>query len=341
MRAALLTEIPAAGLELVDIAGPTPGPGEVLIEVAACGICGTDLHIMDGASYRPSLPFLLGHEPVGIVRATGRGADPSLRGRRIAPTLFVGDGTCDYCLAGDERLCSGLIGIIGVQSIPGGFAELLAFPAGQAVEIPSGLGDIEAASLVDGGATAANSVRELELLTVGSPASVRSALVVVIGAGPIGLLVAELVGRLGRPHVLVQPSQLRRMVAQAMGHDVVADLADVNQPVGVVIDCAGTIEALPWAIANLRPMGVFIAAGYGLTAPLNTAGIARKELKVTGVRSGRREDLESIFLAASEGRIQLPPVSTRPLSKINDALDDLRSHVVPGKMVVVPGLARG
>ena len=105
MMAALLTELPAVTLQLADLADPAAAPGEVIVSVSACGICGTDLHVMAGESYRPDLPFVLGHELVGtVVSAAGPAAAPWV-GRRVVPTLFIGCGSCSACGAGDERLC--------------------------------------------------------------------------------------------------------------------------------------------------------------------------------------------------------------------------------------------
>src|SRR4051812_22098778 len=125
MRAALLTTIPTQHLESGEIPDPTPGPGELVIEMLACGICGTDLHILDGKSYRPELPFVLGHEPVGRVVATGSSEDADWVGRRVTMTLFTGDGSCAWCRAGDERLCPNLVSITGVVRANGGFADRL------------------------------------------------------------------------------------------------------------------------------------------------------------------------------------------------------------------------
>ena len=121
-----------------------------------------------------------------------------------------------------------------------------------------------------------------------------------------------------------------------MGHLAVADLSEVDESASAVIDCAGDPRSVAWAIANLRPQGIFVAAGYEVAPALDTALIARKELVITGVRSGRRTDLEQILTLAASGAIRLPPISDYPLAEINAAIASLRAHDVPGKVVIRP-----
>src|SRR4051812_17963206 len=103
----------------MELPEPVPADDEIVLEVEACGICGTDLHILAGSSYAPELPFVLGHEPVGRVVLTGDAARDWL-GARVAITLFTGCGTCVLCLDGDERLCESLVSITGVLRRAGG-----------------------------------------------------------------------------------------------------------------------------------------------------------------------------------------------------------------------------
>jgi 2-desacetyl-2-hydroxyethyl bacteriochlorophyllide A dehydrogenase len=336
VRAAVLRAIPAEKLHVVDVPEPEIEGDDLLMEVAACGICGTDLHILEGASYRPSLPFVLGHEPVGVIVRAGPLADASLVGRLVTITLFIGDGTCAYCRDGDQRLCQDLKGITGVFARPGGFAERLAVRTDQVVVLPSGLDAVIASTLVDGGATAVNSVRVAASLLDRAPLETRSRLTVVVGAGPIGIFVAELLREAGRPHVLVQESAVRREAASAMGHPVVGSLDEIDEPPAAVIECAGASSSLRWAFDRLLPHGAYVAAGYGLVPGLSLALAARKELSVTGVRSGRREDLVKILDLVASGVVRPPSVATWPLASINDSIDALRSKTLPGKAVVVP-----
>jgi propanol-preferring alcohol dehydrogenase len=323
MRAAVVEELPTATLALVDLEPPEPAPGELLVRVEACGICGTDLHILEGSSYRPALPFVLGHEPVGLVVDAAGPASAEWLGRRVTLTLFEGCGRCRFCLAGDERLCPDLRSIRGVLDAAGGFAEQMTVPAAQAVEVPDALSSVEAATLVDAGATAMNA------------AGVIGAEAVIVGGGPVGLLLAEILRSRGIDSVVVEPREERRALAAELGHPVAASLAELEAPVPVVADCAGDAAAVAPALELLEPHGTLVLVGYARLADFETAPIARKELTLRGIRSGSKAHLEAVIRLAAERAIRLPPATTWPIAEINAAFEALREGRVAGKAVVV------
>lgn len=328
MRAALMTRA-RAELELAIVQNPhVDGPHDVIVEVAACGICGTDLHVLDGDAYAPDLPFVLGHEPIGTVVAVGRQVDDDLLGRRVSTTLFTGCGSCRWCRGGDERLCPNLTGITGVLGSWGAFAELMRVQAGQLVPVPSDLPTASAAALVDAGATAHNAVRAA-IATGGDPGRA-----VVVGGGPVGFLAAGLIRRTGYSVEVVEPQVARREAAHAAGFPSVASWDEIAGAPDLVVDCSGAKEAFGWAVGALAPHGTLSVVGYTTISALDTAPVARKELIVRGVRSGTRLDLEQVMELAAEGEIPLPPISIWPLEEINLALSLLRAGAVPGKAVI-------
>jgi 2-desacetyl-2-hydroxyethyl bacteriochlorophyllide A dehydrogenase len=268
---------------------------------------------------------VLGHEPVGRVIEAG-GEALAWLGARIAITLFTGCGTCALCQSGDERLCDDLVSITGVLARAGGFAERMVVRAAQAVSVPDELDPAAAASLVDAGATAANAVRR-------TPSD--AALSVILGGGPVGVLVAEMLRAEGRACVVVEPQEGRRSALQSLGHAVEPGTESAPRP-DAVVDCAGAPEATAWALGALRPRGTLIVVGYGVLPAFDSAPIARKELTITGIRSGARDDLERALLLAASGRIRLPAISRFPLSSIDEAFRALRSGAIPGKAVIVP-----
>ena len=332
MRAAVAHTIPTRELDICDVEAPPVGVAELLLEVEACGICGTDLHILSGESYRPeTMPFVLGHEPVGIVIEAGASADTSWLGRRVTITPFRGCGTCELCATGADRLCSQLRGITGVSSSWGGYAEMMVVHERQVVLVPEGLPVEAAATLVDAGATAMNAAR-----VAGS----THGLTVIVGGGPVGFVVAELL-RESHDLVLVEPAAPRREVLHEFGHRVVANADEIEYAVQLVIDCAGVPAIAPWAVDRLGARGLYLLVGYCSVPLMNFAPVARKELTITGVRSGSREDLAAVLDLAATQAIRLPPVDVWPLERVNEALDGLRRGTVAGKAILTPKRASG
>jgi len=180
MKALLLTS--PGELTYTDIDAPTPGPGEVRVRIAACGICGSDVHGFTGSTGRRIPPLVMGHEAAGTVDAVGAGVDDLAIGTRVALDSTVFCGQCSHCLAGRENLCTERQ-VLGVSCGPyrryGCFAEQVVVPRRVAYSIPDSL-DFIAASLLEPLTIALHAVH---LAGVGP--ETRSA--VVVGAGPIGL----------------------------------------------------------------------------------------------------------------------------------------------------------
>lgn len=330
MRAAVLRALPARELSVEAVEAPRGPDGWLEVAVEACGICGTDLHILAGESYRPELPFVLGHEPCGmVVRAYGDGGAGELLGKRVVASIFVGCGACAQCLIGNERLCERGARITGVAGLWGGFAERLALAPAQAVEVPGGLAPAEAAALVDAGATAHNAARVAHAHGEGRT--------LVLGGGPVGFLTASILRSLGRECAVVEPSGPRRELLAARGHATLASLDRQAVDADIVIDCAAAAQNLPRSLERLRPRGLFLAVGYTRVPDLDMAVVSRKELTIRGIRSGRREDLVQVLQLAVKGVIDTPPVTVWPLERVNEALEQLRQQRVAGKAVITVG----
>jgi 2-desacetyl-2-hydroxyethyl bacteriochlorophyllide A dehydrogenase len=332
MLAAVLKELPAAALELTELPEPEPRPGEVAVRVSACGICGTDLHLMAGESYRPSLPFVLGHEFAGTVTAVGGPARVDQLGRRVVPTLFVGCGSCAPCRAGDERLCEAGAQVVGVLGYFGGFADYVSIRADQLVELPAAISDDVAASLVDSGATAHNAVRSaLAASPYGEPRHL------VLGGGPVGLLAAELIGLAGEPVVVVEMDPVRRSMLAQRGLVAARSLSELDGMFTTVLDCAASPGLVVPSLELLRPHGLYLSVGYSKVPQVDLAIVSRRELEIRGVRSGRRADLENVIALVATGKLAPPPIATWPLANINEALSALRMGAVAGKAVILAG----
>ena len=331
MRAAVLENLPSEQLEIRYVATPAPRPDEVLVRVSLCGVCGTDAHILSGQSYRPALPFILGHEPVGEVVDVGRDVSSEWLGQRVVPAIFSGCGVCELCSAGDQRLCVTGVAVLGVDGSPGGFAEFLSLPVHQAVRVPHNVTDVTAASLVDSGTTAFNACRVVREHTgAGRPRGT------VLGLGPLGLIAAQLLVGLGYEIRGVEVNEARRSAATALGLKVFERLSDLDWPVDFVVECSGAASVIAPALDFLAPRGLLVLAGYSQVPSLDLSPISRKELTIRGVRSGSRDDLESVLRAGGEGDIVVPEPEIFTLTEINAALAQLRSGELPGKALINP-----
>ena len=330
MRAGVIHSLPATSPVPDEHPRPVPERADdAIIQVEACGICGTDLHILDGHSYAPALPFVLGHEPVGVVVEAGDGAAEWI-GRRVTLTLFNGCGACDDCRGGDERVCQSMQWVTGILDADGGFAEYARVSASQLVEVPDGLDPVSAAVLVDAGATAFNADR-VARATTDDP-------LVVIGGGPVGWVLAEQLRATGRLVGVVEAGARRRDALVAAGLPAVASLDELTGPIRAIADCSGSPAVPPEALARLAPHGLFLVVGYAATM-LDFAAIARKELTLKGVRSGSRADLLASLAAVASGAVRLPEIATWPLEEIEGAFAALRAQEVAGKAVITVATA--
>jgi L-iditol 2-dehydrogenase len=195
MKALLLSQYNL--LELAELPDPAPGPGEVLIRVAACGICGSDVHGYDGSSGRRIPPIVMGHEAAGIVAALGAGVAEFSVGDRVTFDSTVFCGSCPPCRRGEINLCDNRQ-VLGVSCTDyrraGAFAEYVAVPSRIVYRLPDSLSFAEAAMLE----AVAVAVHAVSLARIS-----RDSAALVVGAGMIGLLVVQALHAAGCPRVLV------------------------------------------------------------------------------------------------------------------------------------------
>src|SRR6202171_536068 len=210
MKVLLLSEYKR--LEITERPKPVPGPGEVLVEVAACGICGSDVHGYDGSSGRRISPIVMGHEAAGRIAAVGQGVDGLSEGDRVTFDSTIYCGSCAYCLRGEVNLCDNRQ-VLGVSCSDyrraGAFAEFVVVPSRIVYRLPDNLSFAEAAMLE----AVAVAVHAVSLAQV-SPNSTA----LVLGAGMIGLLVVQALRVAGCSRVLVADIDSSRLkLAQDVG----------------------------------------------------------------------------------------------------------------------------
>jgi len=319
-----------------DWAEPDLPPGHVLVEVDSCGICGSDLHPYRGMPSRRPNPGVWGHEFSGTVVAAGIGADATLVGSTVAVQPLISCGRCPQCQAGHTNVCANAVLIGG--PLPGGFAQRVVVPERNAFVLPAGLG-LATASLAETLATPVhvfeNNVRGL----------LRS--VLVIGAGPQGLLCTQLARLVGAPLIVVADVMPARLdMARQMGatHIVNSREADAletvheltaGQGVDLVIEAAGQSASRQQAIAAARRAGtvVFLATGREAT-PIDFTGFVPREVHLRGTQCYTDADFSLALALLASGEVEVASMVTElPLSQGAEAFDRLVND--PGALIKV------
>ena len=325
---AMVLEKPGAPLHQVELPDPSPGPGQVLVRVAACGVCRTDLHVVDGDLPEPRLPIIPGHEIVGTVRALGEGVDRFAIGDRVGiPWLGRTCRSCRYCRSGQENLCDDP-GFTGYQ-IDGGYAELTVADARYCFPIQGDYGDAEAAPLLCAGLIGHRSLSmagEAERLGV-------------YGFGAAAHIVAQVARHRGaqvyaftRPYdKAAQDFALGLGAVWASGSDqappVELDAAIIFAPVGALV---------PAALRAVRKGGVVVCGGIHMSAiPSFPYDILWGERVVRSVANLTRRDAEEFLALAPKVPVRTT-VETLPLAEANTALARLREGELTGAAVLVP-----
>jgi (R,R)-butanediol dehydrogenase / meso-butanediol dehydrogenase / diacetyl reductase len=292
---------------------PTAGDGQLLVDVAYCGLCGTDLHICAGEHPRAQPGIVLGHELSGrlAVDAAGLAA-----GTKVVVDPLLPCGTCPTCRSGRPQTCADLR-LLGID-VPGGAAEQVAVPADRVIPVPDDA-DLRRLAFAEPLAVAVRAVRRSGL-AVGEE-------VAVAGAGPIGLAVASCARLAGAGRVLVaEPVDGRRRLAAELGFEVAEQLA--GGAADVVFDAAAH-PAVAAALAEAaRPGGRVVLVGiYGPPAALDLRALAFKELTLIGTRVYSRDDIQVATAMVADGRFDPAPLITRsvPLADAPAAVDDLRA----------------
>jgi len=319
---------------LVEMPPSDPAPGELLVRVEACGICGSDLHYFSegGIGGTPSVyPMVIGHEPTGIVVKPGPGVTGWAPGERVALEPAVYCYHCEQCLTGHHNLCSRLR-FLSTPPDPGFFREYVSLPAANVLPLPADISAQEG-TLFEPLAVVLHSISLLQL----QPGE----RVAVFGAGPIGLLTAFALKLSGAARVwVIEPVAARRDLGRRMGADVAIDPREVD-PVGPIlddtsgrgvdaaVDCATRGASLEHSIAVVRPGGRLVVTGIPSEArsAVDFHLMRRKELVLFNVRRSNHESGAALELLR-EHRARLAPILTHemPLEDIQQAFTKLERY---------------
>jgi len=336
MRAAVVTAYDRP-LEVVDRPVPQPAAGEALVRIEASGLCHTDIHAARGDwPVKPPLPFVPGHEGVGIVEQLGTGVSHLAVGDRVAiPWLGYACGRCGHCVSGRETLCEAQVNT--GYGADGGHADYALARASHVVPVPDGVTSLDAAPLTCAGVTTYKAVKVSGL----RPAE-RAAIFGIGGLGHLALQYAEI---FGAETIAVDVTEDKLRLAADLGADHLVNAADTD-PVAAIKELGGADVAivlaasptvLEQAHASLRRGGrlVLVSLPKDNTMRLPIFETVLGGISVIGSIVGTREDLAEVFRLHAAGRTKVD-VEVRKLEEINDAIEDVLAGKVTARVVFQP-----
>jgi L-iditol 2-dehydrogenase len=320
MKALLLSEYNQ--LDIADLPAPVPGVDEILVRVAACGICGSDVHGYDGTSGRRIPPIVMGHEAAGVVAAAGSGVTKFKPGDRVTFDSTVYCGQCEFCLQGDINLCNNrqVIGVsCGDFRRAGAFAEYVVVPQRITYHLPEEL-EFQEAAMLEAVSVALHAVRVSEMKG-GETA-------LVIGAGMIGLLTLQAAKAAGASQVLIADIDRSRLErAEKLGADATLLLSGTElveeilrrtggRGVDLVLEAVGRDETIVASIASVRKGGTVTLIGNispQVKIPLQV--VVSRQIRLQGSCASSGEYPEAMELLAN-GKIKVKSLITAvaPLS---------------------------
>ncbi len=330
---AMVMERAGTPLKLTELPVKEPGPNQILIKVAACGVCRTDLHVFDGELTEPKLPLVLGHEIVGRVEALGPGVDGFALGMRVGvPWLGYTDGTCFYCRHDEENLCDHPR-FTGYQ-VDGGYAGYTVADARYCFKLPEGYSDAEAAPLLCAGLIGYRSLK-----MAGEPLKGETPRLGIYGFGAAAHIVAQVARHQGREiYAFTRAGDTRAQdFARSLGAVWVGgsdelppeklDAALIFAPVGALV---------PAALKAVRKGGIVVCGGIHMSdIPSFPYDILWEERVIRSVANLTRADAREFLALAPQVPVKTT-VRPMPLAKANEALAALRHGELTGAAVLIP-----
>lgn len=328
-------------LRIEEVPTPEPGPGEVRVKVAACGICHTDLHYLDhGVPTFKEPPMIPGHEISGTVDAMGPGVSGVETGGHVIIPAVLTCGSCENCRRGRENICNNML-MIG-NHINGGYAEFIVVPAKDLIPVPKSLNLQNCSIIADALSTPYHAVVNRGEIKPGQVVSV-------FGCGGVGINVVQFAALSGAKVVAVDLSDEKLEIAKKLGAYAVFNAKEdkvekaVRKATGgcdVAFEVIGKPKVMNQAMATLKTGGRFVMVGYSAdNLELSAARIMFREMDIRGSLGCRPVDYHSIVQLADQGKIALDLlISNRyPIEKINRGFDDLREEKPVIRNLMVTG----
>ena len=313
--------------EIRNVPAPVCDREQVVVDLAFCGICGSDMHAWHGHDERRAPPLVLGHEAVGVAN------DGPLQGQRVAINPLMACGACVSCLSGNEHLCAKRE-LIGMR-VPGAFAEKVAIKAQNLTILPDDLSFVEAA-LAEPLACSVHAVRLVLQLADDD----QAATIAILGGGAIGLLAGKVFLAYGYHNIgIAEPNPLRRSVLEKLGNFNTFDPTKSNQcpqNVDMIIDAVGSGTTRRTASAMVRPGGVIIHIGLQDNLDgLDARRITLQEITFKGTYCYRNDDFAEALRLLHDGAVSGSGwVDVRPLADGAKAFQDIHNGTAPPKIIL-------
>ena len=321
-------------LKECDVANP--GPGQIVVKTEACGVCHTDVHAWRGDwPVKPTLPFIPGHEAIGLVVAVGSGVTAVQEGERVGvPWLYSACGHCEYCLSAWETVCAEAQ--FGGYTKNGGFAEYLLADPDYVAHIPAGLTPIEAAPLICAGITTYKGIKE----TGAKPGQ----WIAISGIGGLGHLGIQYAKAMGLQVCAIDIDDGKLAHARQVGADLTVNakaadaVAQVKEQTGGgahgVLITAPSLEAFEQGVGLTRKRGTCVLVGLPPGEfPTPLFDVVANCLTIRGSFVGTRQDMAETLAFAAAGKVKAD-IELQPLSAINQVLERLENGQVASRVVI-------
>lgn len=323
-------------LELQEWDIPVPGPGQILVKTEACGVCHTDLHAAKGDwPVKPALPFIPGHEAIGIVVALGAGVTIVKEGDRVGvPWLYSACGHCEYCLSAWETVCNEVQ--FGGYTRNGGFAEYVLAVPNYVAHIPKGLSPTEAAPLICAGITTYKGIKETEARP--------GEWIAISGCGGLGHLAIQYAKAMGLKVCAVDIDDGKLDHARRLGADLTIN-AKTHDPANIlkmaigggahgVLITAPSLPAFKQGIEMTRKRGTCALVGLPPGEfPTPLFDVVANCITIRGSFVGTRKDMAECLAFAVDGKVKAD-IELQPLAAINTIFERLERGDVPSRVVL-------
>jgi len=323
-----------------DIDIPKIGPNEVLLRVKACGLCHTDLSIIDGILTPKRFPITLGHEIAGEVAEVGEGVKEFQEKDRVIFPFISPCGNCYFCRTGRENICPNAV-LYGFYEVDGGHAEYVKVPGHRLVRLPQEVSFEDGAPLACAGGTTFHAIK-LSRVRIGET-------VVVLGVGGLGLYAVQLAKWVGAKVIAVDLIDKKLDLAENLGADIVLNAKKCEVPeevrnftggagADVILDFAGSSATTEAMIRNLNYGGRFLEIASSLEThfKVNPNDLLRRELQILGIRAYTRQELIDLVELVRQGKVKSTISATFPLTEINTAVNQFRNRRIIGRAVIKP-----